>query len=178
VNDVVVHGIPDGYRLADGDLVSIDCGAHLDGWHGDSAISFSVGTARADDQALIEAARRALQAGIDAAQPGQRLGDVSHAVGAIGRAAGYGIPDGFGGHGVGRAMHEAPHVPNDGRPGRGPRLRPGLVIAIEPMFMAGGRDAFRLAADGWAMHTIDGSRAAHVEHTVAVTADGPRVLTA
>ncbi|TQM78088.1 methionine aminopeptidase type I [Saccharothrix saharensis] len=178
VNDLIVHGIPDGYRLRDGDLVSIDCGAHLDGWHGDSAISFVVGSADPADLLLVDTARRALDAGIAAAVPGARLGDVSHAVGAIGRAAGYGMPADFGGHGIGRAMHEPPGVPNEGVPGRGLTLRPGMAIAIEPMFHAGGRDAYYAAEDGWALHTVDGSRAAHVEHTVAVTEDGPRVLTA
>ena len=178
VNDAVVHGIPTGSRLADGDLVSIDCGAAVDGWHGDSAISFTVGTARPEDLALIEATDDALHAGIAACRPGARLGDVSSAVGAIGRAAGYGLLANHGGHGVGRAMHELPHVPNEGRPGRGMRLRPGLVIAIEPMFHAGGRDAYRVGADGWTLYTDDGSRAAHAEHTVAVTGDGPVILTA
>ncbi len=178
VNDAVVHAIPDNYQLADGDLVSIDCGALLDGWAGDAAISFIVGTPRTQDQALVDTTCRALAAGIDAAQPDARLGDVGHAIGSIGRAAGYGIPADFGGHGIGRRMHEDPGVPNEGRAGRGLRLRPGLVLAIEPMFMAGGKDRYRHADDGWALHTIDGSRAAHWEHTVAITADGPRVLTA
>ncbi|RZS38879.1 methionine aminopeptidase type I [Herbihabitans rhizosphaerae] len=178
VNDVIVHGIPDGYRLADGDLVSIDCGAHLDGWHGDSAISFTVGTPKPEDLALIDTATRALDAAIAASVPGNTLGDVADAIGVIGRAAGYGIPDDFGGHGIGRAMHEAPAVPNEGEPGKGLRLRPGLAIAIEPMFHAGGRDEYYTAADGWALCTADGSRAAHVEHSVAITDDGPRVLTA
>jgi methionyl aminopeptidase len=178
VNDVVVHGIPSDYRLADGDLVSIDCGAHVDGWHGDSAISFVVGTADPADLELIAVTQRALDAGIAAAQPGARLGDVSHAVGVIGRAAGYGIPADFGGHGIGRAMHEAPSVPNTGKAGRGLTLRPGMAIAIEPMFIAGGHDGYYPAADGWALHSADGSRAAHIEHSVAITEDGPRVLTA
>ena len=178
VNDVIVHGIPDGYRLIDGDLVSIDCGAHVDGWHGDAAISFCVGEARRADLVLIETASAALQAGIAVARPGGTLGDIAHAVGVVGRGAGYGIPADFGGHGVGRAMHEPPDLPNEGRAGRGPRLRAGMVLAIEPMFMAGGADAYRTARDGWALHTADGSRAAHVEHTVAITAGGPRILTA
>jgi methionyl aminopeptidase len=178
VNEVIVHGIPDGYRLRDGDLVSIDCGASLDGFHGDSAISFIVGPATEADTTLIEDAEAALTAAIAVAQPGGRLGDVSHAVEKVGRGAGYGIPQGFGGHGVGRHMHEDPSVPNEGRPGRGLPLTPGLVIAIEPMFMSGGRDRFLTAADGWALLTSDGSRAAHVEHTVAITEDGPVVLTA
>jgi methionyl aminopeptidase len=178
VNDAVVHGIPTGYRLADGDLVSIDFGAAIDGWHGDAAISFCVGSARPQDLKLIETTARALDAGIAACQPGGRLGDVSHVVGVIGRRAGYGLLANHGGHGVGRAMHESPHVPNEGRRGRGLRLRPGLVIAIEPMFLAGGRDGYRVASDGWTLLTDDGTRAAHVEHTVAVTEDGPLVLTA
>jgi methionyl aminopeptidase len=178
VNDVVVHGIPDDYRLADGDLLSVDCGAELDGFHGDSAISLLIGEPHAADAQLIARAEQALAAGIAAAVPDARLGDIAHAVGTIGRAAGYGIPADFGGHGVGRQMHEDPAVPNDGRPGRGLRLRPGLVIAIEPMFMAGGRDRYRTKPDGWALCTVDGSRAAHVEHTIAVTTEGPMVLTA
>lgn len=177
VNDAVVHGVPTRRRLADGDLVSIDFGADVDGWHGDAAISFTVGTARPADLALIEATNRALQAGIAACRPGARLGDVSHAVGSIGRAAGYGLLANHGGHGVGRAMHELPHVPNEGRPGRGMKLRPGLVIAIEPMFLAGGRDGYRVGDDGWTLYTDDGSRAAHAEHTVAITENGPVVLT-
>jgi methionyl aminopeptidase len=177
VNHAIVHGIPDGYRLHDGDLLSIDCGAVVDGWTGDGAVSFTVGTGRPDDQRLIDATRHALAAGIAAAVPGARIGDIGYAVGAVGRAAGYGIPAGFGGHGVGRSMHEDPPVPNEGRPGRGFPLRPGLVLAIEPMFLAGGVDAYITDGDGWTLRTADGSRAAHSEHTVAVTDDGPRVLT-
>lgn len=178
VNEVIVHGIPDGYRLRDGDLVSIDCGAHLDGFHGDSAISFTIGPPTAEDATLIKDAEAALDAAIGALRVGGKLGDVSAAVGKIGRGAGYGIPQGFGGHGVGRAMHEDPSVPNEGIPGRGLPLRPGLVIAIEPMFMSGGDDRFITAHDGWALITADRSRAAHVEHTVAVTESGPLILTA
>ncbi|PHQ51826.1 type I methionyl aminopeptidase [Streptomyces cinnamoneus] len=178
VNDAVVHGIPNGYRLQDGDLVSIDCGASVDGLHGDSAVSFVVGEARPDDLELVDTTERALRAGIDALQPGARMGDVSHAIGVIGRAAGYGLLENHGGHGVGRAMHQDPFVPNEGRAGRGMRLRPGLVLALEPMFLAGGRDGYRVAGDGWTLRTLDGSRAAHAEHTVAVTEDGPLMLTA
>ncbi|MEV5439875.1 type I methionyl aminopeptidase [Streptomyces sp. NPDC052682] len=178
VNDAIVHGIPTGYRLRDGDLVSIDCGAHLGGWAGDSAISFVVGRPRPADVRLIETAERALAAGIEAAVVGNRIGDIAHAIGSVCRAAGYGIPDGFGGHGIGRRMHEDPSVPNEGRPGRGLPLRPGLVLAIEPMLIAGGTDGFHAAPDGWTLCTDDGSRAAHVEHTVAITEAGPRVLTA
>ncbi|MFF3499491.1 type I methionyl aminopeptidase [Streptomyces sp. NPDC003247] len=177
VNEAIVHGIPDGYRLRDGDLVSIDCGAQLGGWAGDSAISFTVGRPRPADLRLIETAERALAAGIEAAVVGHRIGDIAHAVGAVCRAAGYGIPDGFGGHGIGRRMHEDPPVPNEGRPGRGFRLRPGLVLAIEPMVIAGGTDGYHEAPDGWTLRTNDGSRAAHAEHTVAITESGPRVLT-
>jgi len=178
VNDAALHGIPGPYRLKDGDLVSIDCGATLNGWTGDSAISFIVGAPRRDDVRLIETAERALAAGIAAAVPGGRLGDVSAAIGAVARAAGYGLHTDFGGHGVGRTMHESPSVPNDGKAGRGMKLEPGLVIAIEPWFMAGGRDSYRVDPDGWTLRSGDGSRAAHVEHTVAVTAAGPLILTA
>jgi len=178
VNDAIVHAIPDSCRLVDGDVVSIDFGAVLDGWVGDSAVTFTVGTARPEDEKLIAATEQALAAGIAAAVVGARIGDIGHAVGTIGRAAGYGIPRNFGGHGVGHHMHEDPHVPNTGRPGRGMQLRPGLVIAIEPMFMAGGSDDYTVDPDGWALRTVDGTRAAHAEHTVAVTESGPRILTA
>ncbi len=178
VNDAALHGIPTRYKLADGDLLSVDCGATLHGWTGDAAISFTVGTPRPADVALIEAAEKALAAGIAAAVPGGRLGDISAAIGAVARAAGYGLHTDFGGHGVGHTMHESPSVPNDGKPGRGLKLAAGLVIAIEPWFMAGGRDSYRLDDDGWTLRSGDGSRAAHVEHTVAITADGPRILTA
>ncbi|MFG3133360.1 type I methionyl aminopeptidase [Streptomyces tendae] len=177
VNDAIVHGIPDGYRLRDGDLVSIDCGALLDGWAGDSALSFVVGTPRPADVALIETAERALEAGIGAAVVGNRIGDIAHAIGTVCRSAGYGIMEDFGGHGIGRHMHEDPGVPNEGRPGRGLPLRHGMVLAIEPMLIAGGRDDYHAAPDGWTLRTNDGSRAAHVEHTVAITDGGPRVLT-
>ncbi|MEU4048205.1 type I methionyl aminopeptidase [Streptomyces olivaceus] len=177
VNDAIVHGIPDGYRLRDGDLVSIDCGALLDGWAGDSALSFVVGTPRAADVTLIETAERALEAGIGAAVVGNRIGDIAHAIGTVCRAGGYGIMEDFGGHGIGRHMHEDPGVPNEGRPGRGLPLRHGMVIAIEPMLISGGRDDYHAAADGWTLRSNDGTRAAHVEHTVAITKDGPRVLT-
>lgn len=177
VNDAALHGIPDGYRLADGDLVSIDCGATLDGWSGDAAVSFTVGTARAEDTSLIDTAYAALDAGIRAAVVGARIGDVSAAIGAVGRAAGYGISTDFGGHGIGHRMHEDPSVPNEGPAGRGMVLRPGLVIAIEPWFLGGGKDAYFIDDDGWTIRSGDGSRAAHVEHTVAVTEDGPRILT-
>jgi methionyl aminopeptidase len=177
VNDAALHGIPDDSRLADGDLLSIDCGAEIDGWTGDAAVTFIVGTPHPADTRLAETTHRALQAGIGAAAPGARLGDISHAIGVVGRHGGYGINTDFGGHGIGRRMHEDPSVPNEGRPKRGMMLRPGLVLAIEPWFMAGGRDGYRTDRDGWTLRTADGSRAAHFEHTVAITADGPQVLT-
>jgi methionyl aminopeptidase len=178
VNDVALHGIPGPYQLADGDLVSIDFGATLSGWTGDSAISFTVGTPRPADLRLIETAERALAAGIAAAVPGGRLGDISAAIGQIARVARYGLHTDFGGHGVGHTMHESPSVPNDGKAGRGMKLSEGLVIAIEPWFMAGGRDSYRIDDDGWTLRSGDGSRAAHVEHTVAITTNGPEILTA
>jgi methionyl aminopeptidase len=177
VNDAALHGIPGRYRLADGDLLSVDCGAVLDGWAADAAISFSIGPSRPADRRLITTTGDALQAGIAAAVPGARIGDISAAIGAAGRAGGYGICTDFGGHGVGRAMHEDPHIPNEGPPGRGRRLVPGLVIAIEPWFLAGGRDRYHIDDDGWTIRSTDGSRAAHVEHTVAVTEEGPQILT-
>jgi methionyl aminopeptidase len=177
VNDAALHGIPGGYRLADGDLLSVDCGAVLDGWAGDAAISFTIGPARPGDARLIAITEAALRAGIAAAAPGARIGDISAVIGAAGRAGGYGICTDFGGHGVGRAMHEDPHIPNEGPAGRGRRLTPGLVIAIEPWFLAGGRDSYYIDDDGWTIRSGDGSRAAHAEHTVAITPDGPQVLT-
>lgn len=178
VNDAIVHGVPDGTRLADGDLLSADCGAVLGGWVGDAAVSFTVGRARTEDTRLVDTAYEALEAGIAAARVGNRVGDIAHAVGRVCRRAGYGIPDGLGGHGVGRTMHEEPGVPNEGRPGRGVPLRHGMVIAIEPMLIGGGRDHHYTAGDGWTIRTTDGSRAAHTEHTVAITDEGPRILTA
>jgi methionyl aminopeptidase len=178
VNDAALHGIPGRYKLRDGDLLSVDCGATLDGWTGDAAISLTVGRPHQSDLRLIETARAALAAGIRAAVPGGRLGDISAAIGRMARAAGYGLHTDFGGHGVGHTMHESPSVPNDGRAGRGLKLAAGLVIAIEPWFMAGGHDSYFVDKDGWTLRTGDGSRAAHVEHTVAVTEDGPVILTA
>ncbi|MFE0098928.1 type I methionyl aminopeptidase [Streptomyces sp. NPDC059009] len=177
VNDAIVHGIPTDYRLRDGDLLSADFGALLNGWAGDSAISFTVGTPRPEDVHLIETSERALAAGIEAAVVGNRIGDIAHAIGTVCRDAGYGIPQDFGGHGIGRHMHEDPGVPNEGRPGRGMPLRHGMVIAIEPMLIAGGIDDYHAAPDGWTLRTNDGSRAAHSEHTVAITEEGPRILT-
>ncbi len=178
VNDAALHGIPGRYRLKPGDLLSVDAGATLDGWVADAATSFSVGPPANGDFALIATTQAALEAGIAAAVPGGRLGDISAAIGKVGDAGGYGISTELGGHGVGRSMHEDPHIPNRGRAGRGMRLTPGLVIAIEPWFMAGGRDDIYLDDDGWTVRTADGSHAAHAEHTIAVTSDGPVILTA
>jgi methionyl aminopeptidase len=178
VNDEVVHGIPTNRRLRPGDLVSIDCGARLDGWCGDAAVSFVVGAADPADLDLIDATEEALRAGIAAAAPGNRLGDVSQAIAAVAQTRGYGLLANHGGHGIGREMHEDPFVPNEGRAGRGLSLRPGLVLALEPMLLAGGGSDYRTGVDGWTLSTADGSRAAHVEHTVAVTDSGPVVLTA
>jgi methionyl aminopeptidase len=178
VNDAVVHGVPNGEVLADGDLVSVDFGATLRGWCGDAARSFIVGTPRPQDAALIAATDAALAAGIAAVRPGNTLGDVGYAIGKVARGAGYGMLADHGGHGIGRTMHEAPHVPNEGRPGKGMTLRPGLVIAIEPMLIADGTDDYVHDSDGWTLRTATGARAAHSEHTVAITRDGARILTA
>jgi methionyl aminopeptidase len=178
VNDAALHGIPGKYRLRPGDLLSVDAGATLDGWVGDAATSFPVGRPHDGDGTLIAATEAALRAGIEAAVPGGRLGDISAAIETVGRSGGYGISTELGGHGVGRSMHEDPHIPNRGKAGRGMKLVPGLVIAIEPWFMAGGSDDIYLDDDGWTIRTADGSRAAHAEHTVAVTNNGPVILTA
>ena len=184
VNEQVVHGIPSRELvLADGDLVSIDCGAILDGWHGDAAVTLLLGTARADDVMLSAACRAAMEAGITRLVPGGRLGDVGHAVEEEARRRAewdgreYGIVADYGGHGIGTSMHMEPFVPNLGRSGTGMRLRSGMVLAIEPMLTAGTDETEELE-DGWTVVTADGSRAAHWEHSVAVTDDGPRVLTA
>jgi methionyl aminopeptidase len=183
VNDRVVHGIPSAVEtLALGDLVSIDCGAILDGWHGDAAVTFGVGPLIPADELLSEATRLSMQAGIAAMLPGNRLTDVSHAIEKGTRAAErshgrrYGIVEGYGGHGIGRQMHMEPFLPNEGEPGRGPVLVVGSVLAIEPMLTLGTSQT-RILEDEWTVVTTDGSRAAHWEHTVAVTDDGPRILT-
>lgn len=176
VNDVIVHGIPDDTPLNDGDLLSVDVGCHLDGWTGDAAFSVVVGeTVDPEDEKLIETTREALRVGIEQARPGNRIGDIAAAIAAVARGGGYGMPPDWGGHGIGREMHESPSVPNEGRAGRGLKLRPGLVICIEPMLHRGG-DEYVLDPDGWSIRTADGSRAAHEEHAVAITEDGPDVL--
>ncbi len=177
VNDAVLHGLPHDYVLADGDLLSVDFAASVDGWVSDSALSVTVGTPRPEDLELIATTDRALAAGIAAATPGNKIGDISAAIAEVAHAAGLRINTQFGGHGVGRTMHGDPHVPNDGRAGRGYKLKPGLVIAIEPWFLHD-TDEIYTDPDGWTLRSADGSRGAHMEHTVAVTADGPLVLTA
>ncbi len=183
VNDRVVHGIPVATELlTHGDLVSIDCGAIIDGWHGDAAVTFGVGALIPADQALSDATRQAMEAGIAAMLPGNRLTDVSHAIELRTRAAQeahgrrYGIVEGYGGHAIGRQMHMEPFLPNEGQPGRGPLLAAGSVLAIEPMLTLG-TTRTKILDDEWTVVTTDGSRAAHWEHTVAVTDDGPRILT-
>jgi len=177
VNDEVIHGIPGLTVLEDGDVLSIDCGAIVDGWHGDAAFTMGIGAISADAQRLIEAAERALAAGVAAMVPGNRVGDVGAAIQAVVDSAGYGSPRDYCGHGIGRAMHEDPDVPNRGRAGKGPQLEPGVVLAIEPMLLGGGSDAVVELSDGWTVVTRDHSLAAHVEHTVVVTDDGPEILT-
>jgi len=179
VNEQVVHGIPSKEQvLKAGDIVSIDCGAILDGWHGDSALSVGVGSIDAADQALLDACEESMWAGIEQAVAGQRLGDVSHAIETSVRGSGdYGLIREYTGHGIGTEMHMDPVVRNYGPPGQGPRLRSGMALAIEPMITRGGRLVTELD-DGWTVITNDGSRAAHFEHTVAITAEGPWVLTA
>ncbi|MBT0565719.1 type I methionyl aminopeptidase [Williamsia sp. CHRR-6] len=183
VNDVVVHGIPNRETvLAPGDLVSIDCGAIVDGWHGDSAWTFGVGELSADDNDLNEATRIAMEAGIAAMVPGNRLSDVSYAIETATRAQekqrgrSFGIVAGYGGHGIGQQMHLEPFLPNEGKPGKGPTLVVGSTLAIEPMLTLGTVETSVLD-DDWTIVTDDGSRASHWEHTVAVTDNGPRILT-
>ncbi len=176
VNDAVLHGLPYDDRLRDGDLLSIDFAASVDGWVADSALSFVVGTPRDEDLQLIETTENALAAAIKMAVVGNRMGDISATIGEVARAAGYVPNTQFGGHGVGRTMHGDPPVSNDGRPGRGLPLRPGLVIAIEPWLLAGSQSIYT-DPDGWTLRSIDGSRGAHSEHTVAITEEGPLVLT-
>jgi methionyl aminopeptidase len=176
VNDAVLHGLPHDYALKDGDLVSLDFAVSIDGWVADSAISFVVGTPRDEDLALIDTTRRALDAAIAAAVVGNRIGDISHAIADVAHGDGYAINTDFGGHGVGRVMHGDPHVPNDGKAGRGYPLREGLVVALEPWFLQT-TDELITDPDGWTLRSADGSRGAHSEHTVAITADGPLILT-
>lgn len=178
VNDEIVHGIPSRKRiLREGDIVGIDAGAIVDGWHADAAITVPVGKISPAAARLVRVTEEALELAIEAARPGQRLGDVGAAVQRHAEANGYGVVRNYGGHGIGRAMHEdAPFVPNWGEPDRGLPIREGLTIAIEPMLNAGGPET-RLLQDGWTVVTADGGLSAHFEHTVAVTAKGSQVLT-
>jgi len=177
INDEVVHGIPSSRRrLADGDLVSIDIGCILDGWHADCARTWAIGPVPREVSELIGTTLRGMEAGIAAALAGNRLGDVGHAIETVAHERGYGIVRPFVGHGIGQSMHEDPQVPNYGRPGTGLRIESGMCFAIEPMFTLGGDDVF-VAADNWTVQTADGSLSAHFENTIAVTDGGPEVLT-
>ncbi|GAB3396098.1 type I methionyl aminopeptidase [Humibacter soli] len=178
VNDAVLHGLPHDYALRDGDLLSLDFAASLNGLVADAAVSFIVGDGASDhDLRMIDATERARAAGIAAAVPGAKIGDISHAIGSVLTDAGYLVNNEFGGHGVGSTMHQDPHIPNSGRAGRGYRLRPGLLLAIEPWVMAD-TDVLVTDADGWTLRSATGARTAHSEHTVAITDDGPVILTA
>ncbi len=176
-NAMVVHGIPGPYELSPGDVISIDVGVTLDGWVADAARTFPVGEIDPVAQNLLGATRASLDAGVEQCRPGNRLGDVSSAIQRVAEGAGLSVIRSLVGHGVGRSMHEDPQVPNYGKPGKGPRLEEGMVLAVEPM-MTAGHAGVRVAGDGWAIFSQDGSPAAHFEFTVAITADGPRILTA
>jgi len=177
INDEVVHGIPSPRRrLNEGDVVSIDIGCIVDGWHADCARTWTVGDVPPEVRQLIDATRRGMEAGIAAAVPGNHLGDIGHAIESVAHEFGYGIVQPFVGHGIGQSMHEAPNVPNYGRPGTGMRIEAGMCFAIEPMFNLGGDDV-EVDDDGWTVRTADGALSAHFENTVAVTDEGPDVLT-
>lgn len=177
VNDAVLHGLPHDYVLHNGDVLTMDFAVSIDGWAADSAVTVGVGdNVDAADSALIASTRRALDAGIAAAVPGGHLGDVSAAIGEVAAAGGYAVNTDFGGHGIGRTMHEDPHVPNRGRPGRGLRLRPGMTLALEPWW-ARGTNRLTVDPDGWTLRSADGSNTAHSEHTIAITERGARILT-
>jgi len=175
-NDTIVHGIPGDYRLEEGDIISVDCGAIVEGYHGDAAYTAAVGQVSEEATRLMEVTERSLWAAIEQMVDGNRISDIGHAVQTVAEAAGFSVVREYVGHAIGTAMHEEPQVPNYGPPGRGPRLRPGLVLAVEPMVNVGGA-VTRLLADGWSVVTADGSLSAHFEHTIAVGQDGPEVLT-
>ncbi|WP_019148449.1 type I methionyl aminopeptidase [Timonella senegalensis] len=177
VNDVIVHGIPNDTVIADGDVVSIDFGGVLNGWCGDSARTFIVGNARPEDELLVEVTRQSLFAGIEAAQVGNTIGDIGYAVNSFAKKHKFGNLKDHGGHGIGTEMHMDPFIPNVGKKGKGLKLFPGLVLAIEPMFIAGGRSDYRHDDDGWTIRSAKGGRAAHWEHTIAITEAGPQILT-
>ncbi|MFV8266878.1 type I methionyl aminopeptidase [Mycolicibacterium peregrinum] len=176
VNDAVLHGLPHDYRLADGDVLTMDFAVSIDGWVADAVRTVIVGTPAAADARLVRATEEALEAGTAAALPGNRLGDISAAIGAVAADYGYPVNLEFGGHGLGRTMHEDPHVPNRGKPGRGMKLRAGMTLALEP-WLAAGTDRIVFDRDGWTIRSADGSRTAHTENTVAITESGPVVLT-
>ncbi|MFA5712026.1 type I methionyl aminopeptidase [Mycolicibacterium sp.] len=176
VNDAVLHGLPFDYVLRDGDLLSMDFAVSIDGWVADAAVSVSVGTGSPADAELIASTREALAAGIAAAKPGGHLEDISAAIGGVARRHGYRVNTDFGGHGLGRTMHEDPHVPNRGKRGRGLRLKPGMTLALEPWWSAT-TEKIVFDPDGWTLRMADGSHGAHYEHTIAITEDGPRILT-
>jgi methionyl aminopeptidase len=175
-NDMIVHGIPGDYRLKEGDILSIDCGAIVEGYHGDAAFTMPVGDVAPEALKLIEVTEESLRKGIEQMVEGNRLTDIGHAVQTVAEAAGYSVVREYVGHGIGTAMHEEPQVPNYGPPGKGPRLRSGMVFAVEPMVNVGGPGT-RVLDDGWSVITADGSLSAHFEHTIAITGDGPEVLT-
>jgi methionyl aminopeptidase len=175
-NDMIVHGIPGPYRLEEGDIISIDCGAIIEGYHGDAAYTAPVGQVGPAAQRLLEVTERSLWAAIDQMHEGNRLSDIGHAVQAVAESAGYSVVREYVGHAIGTAMHEEPQVPNYGPPGKGPRLKAGHVFAVEPMVNIGGQETRQLD-DGWSVVTADGSLSAHFEHTIAIGPDGPEVLT-
>lgn len=178
VNDAVLHGLPSDHVLAEGDVLTLDFAVSIDGWVADAARTVIVGdgAGTAEDHALVDSTRAALAAGIAAAVPGGRLGDISAAIGAVAADRGYRVNTEFGGHGLGRTMHEDPHIPNVGRAGRGMRLKAGMTLALEPWWSTG-TDELTVDPDGWTLRSADGSAAAHTEHTIAITEDGPRILT-
>lgn len=175
-NDVIVHGVPGAYRLEEGDIISVDCGAIVEGWHGDAAFTAGVGAIDAEAARLIEVTEASLDAGIAAMQPGGRLSDIGAAIQTVAEAAGFSVVREYTGHGIGQAMHEEPDIPNWGQPGKGRKLGPGQTYAVEPMVCAG-RHHTRLLADQWTVVTRDGRLAAHAEHTIAITDDGSEILT-
>lgn len=175
-NDIIVHGIPGDYRLADGDILSIDAGAIYQGYHGDAAFTMAIGEVSDEVQGLITATEDAMWAGIGAVKPGARVGDIGTVIEAVGRRGGYGVVREYVGHGIGRQMHEEPQIPNYGQPGKGMKLRTGMAVCIEPMFNLGSWET-TVDADGWTVRTADGSLSAHWEHTVSLTPDGVVVTT-
>ena len=175
-NDMIVHGIPGSYRLKEGDIIGIDCGAIIEGWHGDAAFTAGVGQVTVEAQRLMDVTEASLHAAIDQMVEGNRLSDIGHAVQTVAEAAGFSVVRGYEGHAIGTAMHEKPGVPNYGEPGKGPKLKPGMVFAIEPMVNVGTHKT-KVLDDGWSVVTADGSLSAHFEHTIAITDNGPEILT-